>query len=285
MPTLLDTLQKGTAYLEKHGIEEARLNMQHLIAHTLKCDRMQLYVDFDRPMDEPALVTLRELLKRRGDGEPLQHLLGNVEFCDLVFKSDDRALIPRPETEELADKLLKVTTWPDSPKILDMGCGSGIIGLTLASKIKGAEVLLADISGEALSLAKENAETLSIEAEFVESDLFSNITKDHGPFDLIVANLPYIPDSEITKLSREVQRDPTTALAGGEIGTEIMDRLMSEAPGYLSENGRIALEFGIDQAEALTKSAEAAGFEKVKVIRDFAGIERFLFAVKINEGT
>ncbi len=283
MPTLLDTLQKGTAYLEKHGVEEARLNMQHLIAHTLKCDRMQLYVDFDRPMDEAALVTLRDLTKRRGEGEPLQHLLGNVEFCDLVFKTDDRALIPRPETEELADKLLKVTTWPDSPRILDMGCGSGVLGLTLAGKIKDARGLLADISPDALNLARENAEALSIEAEFVESDLFSNIPPESGPFDLIVANLPYIPDSEITDLSREVQRDPETALAGGEIGTEIMDRLIAEAPNYLAEEGRIALEFGINQAEALSKSAEAAGFEKVKVIRDFGGIERFLFAVKINE--
>ncbi|NNE93259.1 MAG: peptide chain release factor N(5)-glutamine methyltransferase [Verrucomicrobiales bacterium] len=279
MPTVLDTLQKGTDFLEKHGVEEARLNMQHLIAHTLKCDRMQLYVDFDRPLEEPDLEKLRGLTKRRANGEPLQHLLGTVEFCDLTFKTDERALVPRPETEELVSKLLKVKSWPNPCRILDMGCGSGVIGLALAKKIDGAQVTLADLSPEALALAGENAAVLELEPTMTESDLFSAI---EGTFDLIVANLPYIPEAEITALSREVQNDPVTALAGGESGLEIMERFLAEAPGHLSENGKIAMEFGIDQADALVKLADHSGFSDIKVAADLGGIDRFLFAVKSN---
>ncbi len=278
MPTLLDTLQKGTAYLESHGVEEARLNMQHLIAQTLECERMQLYIDFDLPMEETQLETLRDLMKRRAEGEPLQHLLGTVEFCDREFKSDSRALIPRPETEELVAKLLAVKTWPNPAKILDVGCGSGVIGLSLAAGIEGAEVVLTDISLDALELAKKNATALDIKATFVESNLFSNVP--NHPFDLIVANLPYIPNAEVPQLSREVQHDPVLALAGGEIGTELMFQLISESFDLLNANGRLVLEYGIGQAAALKNAAESAGFETVKVGRDFAGIERFLFAVK-----
>ena len=131
MATLLDTLKKGAEYLQRHEVDEARLNMELLIAHVLKVGRMQLYLDFDRPLTEPQITSLRELTVRRGKGEPLQHLLGTVEFCDLEFLTDSRALVPRPETEELTHYLLSLT-WPDRAAILDLGCGSGVIGIALA---------------------------------------------------------------------------------------------------------------------------------------------------------
>lgn len=281
MPTLLDTLKKGADYLERHGVEEARLNMERLLAHVLKTDRMGLYVDFDRPLAEPVLETLRDLTKRRGRGEPLQHLLGTVEFCDLDFLVDERALVPRPETEELTLALLALS-WPDSPAILDLGCGSGVIGLTLAKRLenRSPRVVLADLSPEALSLARENATRLDAGAEvrLVESDLFSGLPGEK--FDLVAANLPYIPDSQETLLSREVRRDPALALYGGENGTEIMDRFLAEVSGHLLPGGRVAMEFGIDQASVLRTAAENARLEEVEIRRDLGGIERFLFAVK-----
>ncbi len=279
MATILDTLKKGTEYLEKYGVEDPRLNMEHLIAHVLKVNRMQLYVDFDKALPEPALVTLRELTKRRSKGEPLQHLLGSVEFCELEFLVDGRALIPRPETEELVHLLLQ-KDWPENVRILDLGCGSGVIGLSLAHHLleKGAHVTLADISADALALAGENAASLGItNIDFVESDLFSSIDSQ---FDLIVANLPYIPNSEQTELSREVQRDPALALYGGDLGTEIITRFLHEVSDRLSPNGQIALEYGIDQHDILKKQAEDLAFEPVTISKDLNGIERFLFATK-----
>lgn len=282
MATILDTLKKGAEYLQRHEVDEARLNMELLIAHVLKVGRMQLYLDFDRPLTEPQIATLRELTVRRGKGEPLQHLLGTVEFCDLEFLTDSRALVPRPETEELTGHLL-AQVWPEGVAILDMGCGSGIIGLSLAHHLadRGARVTLADVSGDALALARENAERLlpgAASLTFVESDLFSGLAADR--FDLVVANLPYIPRSAETALSREVLRDPPLALYGGETGTEVMIRFLAEVSDHLKPGGKIAMEFGIEQGPELAGLAEARGFSEVTLRKDLGGIERFLFATK-----
>jgi release factor glutamine methyltransferase len=283
MATLLDTLKKGAEYLQRHEVDEARLNMELLIAHVLKVGRMQIYLDFDRPLTEPQIATLRDLTVRRGKGEPLQHLLGTVEFCDLEFLTDSRALVPRPETEELTHHLLSLT-WPQGATILDMGCGSGVIGISLAQHLAargGARVTLSDLSPEALSLARENAARLLPEAtavETVESDLFEGLGDSR--YDLIVANLPYIPQSSETALSREVLRDPPLALYGGETGLEVMERFLAAAPGHLRPGGKIAMEFGIDQGPELARLADHHGLSGVTLRNDLSGIERFLFATK-----
>ncbi len=213
MSTLLETIDGGTRYLEKRGIEDARRNMQMLVAHQLGCTRMDLYLQFDRPMEEAELVPLREKLKKRGEGIPLQHLLGTVWFHKQEFKTDARALIPRPETEELAEWILKWELPSSGLEILDMGCGSGVLGLTLAAERPGWQLTLADVSPEALSLARENADRLEIRnARFLESDLFSTIDTR---FDGIVANLPYVPEADRATLSREVMHDPGLALFSG----------------------------------------------------------------------
>jgi release factor glutamine methyltransferase len=280
MPTILDTLKKGTEYLEKYGIEEARLSMEHLIAHVLKVERMQLYLDFDRPLEESDLEALRELTKRRSQGEPVQHLLGTVEFCGHEFRTDSRALVPRPETEELVS-LLCSREWNAPISILDAGCGSGVIGLTLALELGDSlgRAVLSDVSPEALSLARENAEHLGLadRVELVESDLFSSID---GTFNLVAANLPYVPGAEETQLSREVRRDPPIALFGGERGTEIIERFLEESGDFLEPGGIVAVEFGIGQEEALRILAEDLGFFPVEVKADLGGIDRFLFAIK-----
>lgn len=284
MTTILDTLQKGEAYLERHGVEDARLNMQHLVAQALNCERMQLYLDFDRPMKEEELQVLRDLMKRRGEGVPMQHLVGNVEFSGFEFNCDGRALVPRPETEELVELIL-AKDWPDDARILDMGTGSGVIGLTLAAKLGekvGAQLTLADFSAEALALAEENRVSLEIDEERVtllQSDLFASLS---GRYDLIVANLPYISQADMHKLSREVQRDPDLALAGGLAGTEIMERFLNDCGGYMNPGAVIAMEYGYQQAQALLAMTEAAGLKDVEIIKDDSGHERFLFARKLD---
>ncbi len=276
--TILDTLKKGAEYLQKHGVDEARLNMERLLSHVLRIDRMRLYLDFDRPLPEDRLGVLRDLTVRRGKGEPLQHLLGTVEFCDLEFLTDARALVPRPETEELVHLLLS-RPWPDQAELLDLGCGSGVIGLSLAHHLagQGVRTTLSDLSPDALSLARENAARIlppDAPLRFVEGDLFEPL--GDGRFDLVAANLPYIPAAAETLLSREVRRDPSLALYGGERGTEVMERFLAQARTHLRPGGLIAMEFGIDQAPALLRCAEDLGFDHIEIRKDLDGIERFL---------
>lgn len=274
MTTVLETLDKGTAYLAKKGIEDARRNMQLLVAHQLSCTRMDLYLRFDQPLAESELAPLRDLLKRRGDGVPLQHLLGSVTFHRRDFKTDARALIPRPETEELAEWLLKHAALPANPRVLDMGCGSGVLGLTLAAEVPGAQVTLADLSPDALALARENAALLEIaNARFVESDLFAALAGQS--FDLIVTNLPYVPETDRATLSKEVSHDPDLALFGGPDGLDVIRRFVPAAKDHLAPGGWLALEIGIDQSAEVESLLRAAALSDVLTLKDLSGIPRF----------
>lgn len=279
MTTVLEILDKGTAYLAKKGIEDARRNMQMLVAHQLACTRMDLYLRFDQPLEEDQLAPLRDLLKRRGDGVPLQHLLGSVTFHRRDFKTDARALIPRPETEELAEWLLKNLKLPENPRILDVGCGSGVLGLTLAADFPGSQVTLADLSRDALDLARENAALLEIpNASFVESDLFSALAG--RTFDLIVANLPYVPETDRPTLSKEVAHDPALALFGGPDGLDLIRRFIPQAKEHLAPGGWLALEIGIDQSAEVESLLRAAFLTDVLTLKDLSGIPRFPVARK-----
>ncbi|WP_035605857.1 peptide chain release factor N(5)-glutamine methyltransferase [Haloferula sp. BvORR071] len=276
MTTVLETLDKGTSYLTKKGIEDARRNMQMLVAHQLACTRMDLYLRFDQPLEESDLAPLRELLKKRGEGVPIQHLVGLVTFHRRDFKCDGRGLIPRPETEELAEWLLKnaCPTLPASPRILDMGCGSGVLGLTLAAEIPAAAVTLADLSPDALALSRENAAELEVtNARFVESDLFSALGEE--TYDLIVANLPYVPEADRPTLARELAHDPALALFGGPDGMDIIRKFVPEAARRLAPGGWLALEIGIDQAPESEALLGTAGLTEVKTLNDLSGIARF----------
>ncbi len=281
MKLLLETLKSGTDYLAKREVEDARLNMEHLLAHVLGCRRLDLYLRFDHVLHEPQLVPLRNLLKRRGEGEPLQHLLGTVEFQGHEFVSDHRALVPRPETEHLVSLLLKRYGAKPPASLVDIGTGSGCIGLSLSKAWPETRVTLVDISEDALELARLNAHRVQVsnaQVRLVRSDLLTELGDER--FDLIVANLPYIPTGELAGLSREVRRDPAQALDGGPNGLRVVDVLLQQAPAHLHADGLVALELHHDQAPAVSERLQELSFQSMETLADLAGIERFVFAVR-----
>ncbi len=282
MKTIQDILTSGTAYLEARGIEGARHSMQSLMVHVLGCNRTWLYLHYEDPLSEEKLVPLRELLKRRGKGEPLQHLLGSTEFYRREFRTDSRALIPRPETEELVEFALQMAPRRQGMRVLDMGCGSGIIGITLALELakQQPEVVMADISEAALSLTLENAAALEAKVKTYRSDLFTawdtpaeGAVQPPDLFNLVLANLPYVPEGEA--VSAEVQHDPATALYGGADGLDIVRRFVKDALPHLADRALVMLEVGHDQGEATRALMEELGYTQTRVLTDMSGKPRF----------
>ena len=273
---MLDVLQSTTAYFKKRKIDNSRLNAEHLLAHVLRRKRLDLYLEFERELTESELVPLRDLVKRRGEGEPLQHLLGTVEFCGHTFLCDSRALVPRPETEELVELLKSEVRNPES-EILDVGTGSGVIALTLVKEFPEAKISGTDISEDALALARENAARLNLRdrVRFFKSNLLENVD---GTFDLIVANLPYIAAQDRHTLSREVLHDPEVALFAGGQGDELVRELIGQAPARLRPGGMLALEIGLGQSEALLSILAEKNYRDICLKNDYLGRPRFLFA-------
>jgi release factor glutamine methyltransferase len=274
--TVLEVLQSTAGYFKKREIENPRLNAEHLLAHALGLTRMNLYLEFERLLSEAELAPLREVVRRRGEGEPLQHLLGTVEFHGEIFLCDKRALVPRPETEQLVELVESAIRNPQSA-IVDVGTGSGVIALSLAKKFPEAQIFGVDISEDALTLARENAEKLGAtpRVQFLRSNLFDAL-KDR--FDVIVANLPYVARDDRRSLSREVLHDPEEALFGGPRGDELIQRLIELAPEHLNPGGLLALEIGLGQAEALGELLAQKNYHDIESKKDYAGIARFLLA-------
>jgi len=274
--TVLEVLQSTTAYFQKRAIESPRLNAEHLVAYSLGKKRIELYLEFERALAEPELAPLRELVRRRGQGEPLQHLLGTVEFADHVFATDKRALIPRPETEQLVE-YLRDLPWPEKPRFLDVGTGSGVIALSLATRFPDAELYAVDLSADALALARENAERLGIPARihFEQGHLLEPV---EGAFNLIVANLPYVAASEASQLAPELHHEPPIALYGGAMGDELIRELIAAAPSHLYPGGMLALEIGLEQRDTLCDFLAAKNYHDICSKKDYAGNPRFLFA-------
>ena len=239
---------------------------------------MELYLDFERRLRESELVPLRELVKRRGSGEPLQHLLGTVEFCGRSFHCDKRALVPRPETEQLVE-LLILHFKPETAysRMVDVGTGSGVIALTLDAEFPKAEIVGADISEDALILARENAERLGLvdRVRFLRSSLLADVQPD---FDLIAANLPYVSTEDRQNLSREVLHDPEVALFAGARGDELVRQLIAQAPSWLRPGGMLAMEIGIGQSETLVAVLTEKNYRDILREKDYSGVIRFLFA-------
>jgi release factor glutamine methyltransferase len=274
--TVLEVLQATTAYFKKHNIENPRLNAEHLLAHVLERKRIELYLEFERVLTESELAPLRNLVKHRSEGEPLQHLLGTTEFCGLTFLCDKRAMVPRPETEELVE-LVESKIENRELRIVDVGTGSGVIALTLAVKFPEAEILAVDISDDALALAQENAARVKLadRIHFLKSNLLENV---EGCFDVIVANLPYISIQDRQSLSREVLHDPEVSLFASAQGDELVRELIAQAPSQLRPGGMLALEIGIGQSEALLSALAEKNYRDISFKNDYSGVKRFLFA-------
>lgn len=270
---LLEVLRGAEAYLAERGVENPRLNAEHLLAHSLGLKRMELYLQFDRQLTETERTPLRETVKRRGAREPLQHILGTAEFHGRTFACDKRALIPRPETEQLVEIALEIAKSKTAPKILDVGTGSGVIAITLALELTSAEVHAADLSNNALALASENAARHEVgRIAFHEADL---IPPGEGKFDLIIGNLPYIPANEIASLAPEIRHDPLSALGGGSDGLDLIRRLIDTAPDRLASGGALLLEIGAGQADAVNTHLTARKFRDISVRSDYQNIPRF----------
>ena len=276
--TVLEVLQSATGYFQKHNIDSPRLNAEHLLAHVLGRKRIDLYLEFERRLPESELTPLRELVKRRGSGEPLQHLLGTIEFCGRSFRCDKRALVPRPETEQLVELLIsRFKSEISHSRMIDVGTGSGVIALSLAAEFPEAQVVGADISEDALMLARENAERLGLadRVRFQRSNLLENVQPG---FDLIAANLPYVSTEHRRNLSREVLHDPEVAVFAGACGDELLQELIARAPSWLQPGGILALEIGIGQSEALILALAEKNYRDIFNEKDYSGVTRFLFA-------
>ncbi len=279
MNTVLEILNKTTSFFQHKGIPNPRLDAQYILAHGLKMKRMDLYLNFDKPLSEHELEVLRPLVARRAKREPLQHIVGTTSFRGHEIHCDRRALIPRPETESLIDILKERLQGRESLSIADIGTGSGAIAIAVKKEIPGTRVLATDISRDALDLAKENAKFNDAEIEFFEGDLLKALP-DGEKLDAIVSNPPYIPDAEKEKLQPEVRDfDPALALFGGPDGLSLVRKLLAQSKNRLKSGGVLLMEIGPEASEDKILEAEATNYPWLTwsgILPDFYGKTRFV---------
>jgi release factor glutamine methyltransferase len=262
-------------FFAKGGVDAPRLTAEILLAHALSCDRVRLYLDFDKPLGAPELAAFRELVRRRAAGEPTAWLTGRREFLGHVFRVDPLVLVPRPETELLVEAAIALL--PQEGTLLDLCTGSGCIAISAALARPDARVVATEISTEALAVARENAAALGAAVEFLEGDLYGPVAAGER-FDLIVSNPPYVPAGEIEGLSREVRREPRIALDGGKDGLDVIRRIVSCAPSRLRPDGLLVIELHETHAVPLPALCLAAGFGEAVVHRDLAALPRWVVA-------
>lgn len=239
---------------------------------------LNLRLDTDTELQPDVLSAYRDLSEKRLRRFPLQYLLGNVTFCSRPFRVDQRVLIPRPETELLCQWALEILRDTPSPRILDLCCGSGCIGLTLKAERPDASVTLSDLSADALDMAAENAARLSLEVTLKQSDLFRSL--ENVSYDLIVSNPPYIPSADCDSLQPEVRYEPRLALDGGADGCSLYRRIIDSSAAFLSRGGVLLMELGFSEAAPVSQLLSEHGFKEIQVRKDYAGIDRMIRAVR-----
>ena len=293
--TVLEILNRTKVFFEKKGVPDARLDAEYIISYGLKMkNRMDLYLNFEKPLTPAELDVLRTMVARRATREPLQHIIGDTSFRGFTIKCDRRALIPRPETESLVDMAAESLKGVENPFIVEIGTGTGAISIACAKEIAGARVLATDVSEDALTLARTNAEANATGEAllFAQGDLLNAVTADVianvtgasvdsatlPKIDCLIANLPYIPDGEKDKLQPEVAKyDPALALFGGADGLDLVRKLLQQTEGKLKPEASILLEIGSEQGEML--KAEAANYpwlEFTGIHKDFCNNVRFV---------
>lgn len=282
MRSIQEVLNLAKDYLEKKGIDSPRRSAEELIADLLGIKRMDLYLDHERPLTDKELDDLRSRLKRRSLGEPAAYIRGFVDFLSCRLNVDSRVLIPRPETEIMADlaikKIIKFKELSDvsNLKVLDLCTGSGCLGLSVKAAISAASVTLSDLSAEALQVAALNAKQNALDVKLIQADLFEGVKEEK--FHLILCNPPYIGSGEYDALSKEViDFEPKMALIAGVSGMEIYESIFKQLKSHLMPKGQAWFEIGFSQGEAISRLAKEHGFENIELKRDWAGHDRFFF--------
>ncbi len=264
----------GALALMEAGIAEASLDARLLLEFVCHTNRNDLLVHGDKEVLKKEQDIYVNYIERRKAHEPLQHITGEQEFMGLVFEVSGNVLVPRQDTEVLVEETMRYLH--DGMSILDMCTGSGCILLSLLKYSNGCKGVGADISQEAVAVAKRNAQNLQIsEVSFVESDLFESV---EGRYDIIVSNPPYISTGEISGLMEEVKaHEPLLALDGGEDGLFFYRKIIEKAPEHLNGGGYLFFEIGYDQAEAVTDEMKKAGYKEISVVKDYAGLDRIVY--------
>ena len=276
--TIRDVLNWTRGYFEAAGIVQPRLEAEILLAHTLDVERLNLYISPDQPLSSDERSRYRTIVKRRREGTPLQHLIGEVPFFGLRFRVSRDALIPRPETEELLDHILTLVPRERDIACLDLGTGTGVIAVCLARYFPRATVTALDCSDRALELARANAALNGVEDRiaFVESHWFDGV---EGRYDLIASNPPYVAEEEMTALPAEVrEHEPRVALDGGPGGLREIASLIETAPEHMKPDGLLFLEIGQGHGPEVSGRLTSRGYADVRLEADLAGKERYAVA-------
>ena len=280
-PVLLDILNKASDYFKAKGLDNHRLDAQLLLGHVLGLRRLDLYMNFDRPLNDTELASYREVVKRRGGREPLQHILGETPFRELVLKTDARALIPRQETELIVDVVRAALVPGRANAILDIGVGAGSIYLSILKEFEGCRVFGVDVSEACLELTRENATKNGLSAEnLFLGDAFAPFPPDMR-WDIVVSNPPYVGAREFASIAPEVRdHDPASALIGGEEGWEFPATLITQAYERLNPAGTLIMEIGAGQFSVLKEKSLAQPWKSRAASLDYQGVERFLILKK-----
>ena len=279
MITVLEAIKLSTDYLEKKSVESPRANAEILLAEVLNCKRLELYLSFDKPLKEDELNRYREFIRKRGLRIPLQYIIGYVDFFGLKLIVNQNVLIPRPETELLVEKIINDISSRENVRILDIGSGSGNISIALSKNIKYSNVLGIDINEKALEVAKQNAENNLVQdnIEFMKFDIKADDITKLGKFDIIVSNPPYVSSSDYQNLEPELKDyEPNEALTDNSDGISFYKKIISSSKILLKNDGKIYFEIGQDQYKEIFDLMEETDFCKIKIIKDYSGIERII---------
>jgi len=269
-------------HLEKSNFENSRLNAERLLAHTLNLTRIDLYLNFDRPLTQPEVSQFRENVQRRLRHEPLQYIIGETEFFSLPFKVNPNVLVPRPETELLVETVIQyhrnAFRNKKEMRVLDLGTGSGCIAVALARNIDDAQILAVDISTDAIDIAQENARLNGVaeRIDFVTGDAFELLEHNQtDKMDAIVSNPPYVAPTEYDNLPEEIRNyEPEVALKDGRDGLEFYRKIAKLAPRLLTPDGMLAVEVGMGQAQQVQEMFSQNELSSVQIINDLNDIQR-----------
>jgi release factor glutamine methyltransferase len=279
--TILEVLKWTTARFAERGLTSPRLDAELLAADALGMTRVALYTQFDRPLEAGELAALRQRVQRRQAGEPVAYITGHKEFWSLDLLVDGRVLVPRPDTETVVEEALARLPAGAPARIADVATGSGAIALALGKERPDAVVVATDLSAAALAVAAANAERLGQTPRLLPGDLLAPLlplVEAEGPFDVVTANLPYVPSAEIPTLTAEVQSEPRLALDGGDDGLAIVRRLVGTVAAVLRPGGAVVMEIGAGQAAEVMALCRAVGLVEPRTRRDLGGVERVVAA-------